>query len=133
MNNKPHCRYDWNTDTWAPVVHTIETVEIIWSESPILDNRRTMKMSLSQADSLIAYAAADEQETHCYSKTKFIATFTDGDQYEGRVDVNLKCASLSEHLKNFYEYCKAGISSEFDFIRKNAESAMRFYTFHQIA
>lgn len=67
------------------------SIKVLWSESPdFVDNETfTAFAAFNQKCRLVSQAHMQEYGTSgCYHKTKFIVTFSDGDSYEGRADLN---------------------------------------------
>jgi hypothetical protein len=85
----------------------LQSIEFIWSESSEIQSN-TIVNTFKEAEQLIKNAAFKAPDDGCYDKTKFLITWTDGNTYEGRIDIvkadSFKSAPLKDHILSFINY-----------------------------
>jgi hypothetical protein len=85
---------------------TVTKVEITQSESNLLDKQRPDFPSLEIADVAIGCLADSLRKTGRFCvKTWFKITFSDGEVYDGRIDVTPTERSIQRHVTDYVAYC----------------------------
>jgi len=82
----------------------VTKVEILWSENATLDKMRPDFPNLEIADIALAGIAIRKQPNTGYDKTSFRITFSDGEKYEGRLDLTRNEYSIREHARSFLRF-----------------------------
>lgn len=75
----------------------VKEITFIWSESRLIADGLTVS-TFAEAEQLIRQAAKDVNGG--YDKTKFIITWTDGDTYEGRIDIEKDYEEMKTPIKD---------------------------------
>ncbi|PLR99611.1 LPD25 domain-containing protein [Bacillus sp. T33-2] len=92
---------------------TVESIQFVWSESNLITDETTVS-TFAEAEQMIKRAASKDPDNGCYDKTKFLITWSDGQTYEGRIDIvrsdMFKANPLKQHITEhcmFYsgQYC----------------------------
>lgn len=85
---------------------TVVKVEIKWSENTELNKTRPVYRSLREMDLWLGNVAIRTipEEQRGYDKTGFVITWSDGETYEGRLDMKRDEYSIREHARNFLTF-----------------------------
>lgn len=79
-------------------------VEILWSENSTLNKMLPDFPNLDIADIALAGIAVRLQPNSGYDKTAFRITFSDGEKYEGRLDLTRSDYSIRDHARSFLRF-----------------------------
>jgi hypothetical protein len=110
----------------------VTKVEILWSENNTLNNLRPDFPSLLVADIALAGIAIRKQLDSGYDKTGFRITFSDGETYEGRLDLTRNEYSIREHVHSFLRFY-AGIAYPTHLTKEQYDSFLARQTAEQKA
>lgn len=90
-----------NETTTEPIIINgkikVKEITFIWSESSMIKDNLTVS-TFAEAEELIKNAAI--YVNGGYDKTKFIITWTDGDTYTGRIDIEKEYADIKTPIKD---------------------------------
>jgi hypothetical protein len=85
----------------------VSSIRFEWSESAEIKDGQTVS-TFEEAEKLIKKAALNSPYDQGYDKTKFIIKWSDGQTYEGRIDImkkdSFKITPLKEHVLSFINY-----------------------------
>lgn len=85
----------------------VKTIQFVWSESGDIQDELTVN-TFQEAEQLIKKAAKNAPDNGAYDKTKFLITWSDGQTYEGRIDIiysdMFKAQPLKDHIQSFANY-----------------------------
>jgi hypothetical protein len=82
----------------------VKSIQFLWSESGYIQDNQIVN-TFSEAEQLIHNASLNAPKDGCYDKTKFTITWTDGQTYTGRIDIQYKHSAtikpLQSHIISF--------------------------------
>ncbi len=77
-------------------VNVVKAVFVNWSEN--YDFNDNTAYSFEEFERIAWGVASSVEDTGCYDKTSVTVRFTDGEEYNARVDLNPQCTGLRNHV-----------------------------------